>query len=230
MSKLPSPSPWPMNTVRSVVLSLRATNGFATGSPSVSWSNGGQPCQLRAVPVISPVPAVANGCGAQTKPNQYAVRAVGGSHSCSPGAPVPSAPSSVGASNWRPPSIVVVWYQRLFGSLLHGRSGGWTSMKYVAGTEVVDLVEAVTVGQAETAAQRLVVVVDRDRTVGLLLEADLESAQAGFLGVGCAVRPGVVLEHEDADLAQWQRVRRRSGRSGRRGRSASRPRRRRRAG
>jgi hypothetical protein len=57
------------------------------------------------------------------------VRRFGGSHSCSPGAPVPSAPSSVGAISFSPPSIVVVWYQRLLGSLLQGRSGGCTSMK-----------------------------------------------------------------------------------------------------
>src|SRR5215470_16008601 len=128
MSKLPAASPRPTKTVRSVVLSLSATNGFATGSPMVSTSNGGQPCQLRAVPVISPVPGVANGAGAQTKPNQYAVRRVGGSHSCSPGAPVPSLPSSTPACSSSPPSIVVVWYHALFGSPLHGPSGGVTLM------------------------------------------------------------------------------------------------------
>src|SRR5215475_4129992 len=133
MSKLPCSSPRPVHTVRSVVLSLNATSGFATGSPNVRTSKGGQPCQLRAVPVISPVPVVANGVGAQTNPNQYAVRAVGGSHSCSPGAPVPSLPSSTPACSCRPPSMVVVWYHWLLGSLLHGPAGGCTSMKYVAG-------------------------------------------------------------------------------------------------
>ena len=85
---------------------------------------GAHSAQFRAVPVISPVPGVAKTCGEQTKPNQYAVRTVGGSHNCSPGAPVPSLPSSTGASSCSPPSIVVVWYHALFGSLLHGPSGG----------------------------------------------------------------------------------------------------------
>src|SRR5262245_8323359 len=133
MSKLPAPSPWPTKTVRSVDESLSATNGFSTGSPRVSTSNGGQPCQLRAVPTISPLPEVAKSWGEQTKPNQYAVRTFGGSQSCSPGAPVPSLPSSTGACRLRPPSIVVVWYQWLSGLSLQGPSGGCTSMKYVAG-------------------------------------------------------------------------------------------------
>src|SRR5690242_10474121 len=133
MSKFPAASPRPTQTVRSVVLLLSATSGFSSGSPRVRTSNGGQPCQLRAVPVISPVPDVVNGVGSQTKPNQYAVRLFGGSHSCSPGAPVPSLPSSTDASSWSPPSIVVVWYHWLVGSALQGPSGGCTSMKYVAG-------------------------------------------------------------------------------------------------
>src|SRR5215475_11862451 len=118
MSKLPWSSPRPTYTVRSVVLSLNATNGCDTGSPIVSTSNGGQPCQLRAVPVISPVPGAANGVGAHTNPIVYAVRMSGGSHSCSPGAPVPSLPSSTLAWISSPPSKVVVWYHALFGSPL----------------------------------------------------------------------------------------------------------------
>src|SRR6476620_9855990 len=62
----------------------------------------------------------------------------GGSHSCSPGAPVPSAPSSVGAISCSPPSIVVVWYHRLPGTAgLQSVCGGCTSMKYVAGPRLL---------------------------------------------------------------------------------------------
>src|SRR6476620_2678916 len=136
MSKLPSASPCPTNMVRSELASESATNGFSTGSLNVPVVYGAHSTQLRAWPTISPVPAFANGWGAQTKPNQYAVRMFGGSQSCSPGAPVPSAPSSVGAISCRPPSIVVVWYQALSGSLLHGPDGGCTSMKYVAGSRL----------------------------------------------------------------------------------------------
>ena len=105
--------------------------------------------------------------------------------------------------------MVVVWYQRLFGSLLHGPSGGCTSMKYVAGPRSLICDEAGVVGavgQAVAAAERVVVVVDGDGAVGLLLQPDLEAVQAGLLGVGRAVGPGVVVEDEDADLAERQRM------------------------
>src|SRR5215470_7377282 len=104
MSKLPAASPWPTNTIWSVAASDRATNGFSTGSVKVPVVYGAHSTQLRAVPVISPVP---------------------------------SAPSSVGAIRLSPPSIVVVWYHRLSGSLLHAWSGGCTSMEYVAGPRLL---------------------------------------------------------------------------------------------
>jgi hypothetical protein len=77
-------------------------------------------------------------------------------------------------------------------------------------TEIVDLHEAVARRLADTAAERFVVVVDGDRAAGLLFQPDLEAAEPlsgrGLLGVGSAVRPGVVLEHEDLELARRQRV------------------------
>ena len=55
-------------------------------------------------------------------------------------------------------------------------------MKYVAGPEVVDLDEAGVAPaldvSADAAAERVVVVVDGDRVAGLLLEPDLEAAEA----------------------------------------------------
>ncbi len=77
-------------------------------------------------------------------------------------------------------------------------------------TEIVDLNEAVVGSPADTPAERVVVVVDGDRVAGLLFQPDLEASEPlvgrGLLGVGSAVRPGVVLEHEDLELAQRQRV------------------------
>jgi hypothetical protein len=51
----------------------------------------------------------------------------------SPGAPVPSLPSSTPASRLKPPSMVVVWIQRLSGSPLQALFGGVAEMLYVAG-------------------------------------------------------------------------------------------------
>jgi hypothetical protein len=112
MVKFPSASPWPTKTVVSLVLSDSATYGRCTGSPMVSTSNGGQPCQLRAVPVTVPPPGLAKSSAVQTNPNQNPVRRFSGSHSVSPGAPEPSLPSSTPACRPRPPSIVVVCVHR----------------------------------------------------------------------------------------------------------------------
>src|SRR5439155_18474067 len=133
MVKLPAPSPRPTNTVLSVPLSLSATYGLATGSPMVRWSNGGQPCQLRALPVIVPVPGVGKVSAVQSNPNQYPVRRFGGSHRTSPGAPVPSLPSSTPACTSKPPSNVLVCTHVPEPSGPQPVSGGVTSMKYVAG-------------------------------------------------------------------------------------------------
>src|SRR5262245_52838089 len=111
MTKLPSESPRPTYTVVSLVLLDSATNGSAAGSPMVSVSYGGQPCQLRATPLTVPVPLVGKFVAVQTKPNQKPVRRSGGSHSDSPGAPEPSLPSSAPACRPRPPSMVVVCSQ-----------------------------------------------------------------------------------------------------------------------
>ncbi|GAB3843603.1 hypothetical protein GCM10027610_056580 [Dactylosporangium cerinum] len=73
-------------------------------------------------------------------------------------------------------------------------------------SEVVDGDQPVGGRQALAAAQRVVVVVDRDRALGLLLQPDPEALQRALFGVRGAVGPGVVLEHEDPDLAERQRV------------------------
>jgi len=49
------------------------------------------------------------------------------------------------------------------------------------GAEVVELDEAVCARKAFAAAQRVVVVVDRDRVAGLLLQPDLEVRQPAGL-------------------------------------------------
>jgi hypothetical protein len=78
------------------------------------------------------------------------------------------------------------------------------------GTQVVDLNEAErrrgARRLADAAAKRVVVVVDRDGAPGLLLEPDLESAEARLFGVWSPVRPGVVVEGEDTDLPERQRI------------------------
>ena len=82
-------------------------------------------------------------------------------------------------------------------------------MKYVAGPRSLIWTKPASSAALESAvaaAQRLVVVVDGDGAVGLLLEPDLEAAEAGLFGVRRAVGPGVVVEDEDADLAERQRV------------------------
>src|SRR2546423_14843840 len=112
MLKFPSASPWPTKTVASLVLSLNATYGRCTGSPMVSTSNGGQPCQLRAVPLIVPLPGLAKSSAVQTNPNQNPVRRLGGSLNDSPGAPDPPAPSPTPACRPRTPPMGVVEVQR----------------------------------------------------------------------------------------------------------------------
>jgi hypothetical protein len=110
MEKLPAPSACPTYFVVSSVLSVSATYALATGSfgSVVRTSKGGQPTQFSARPLMEPLPAESVFVDVQTNPNQYPVRRLGGSNRPSPGAPLPSLPSSMPAWTPKPPSNVDV--------------------------------------------------------------------------------------------------------------------------
>ena len=72
--------------------------------------------------------------------------------------------------------------------------------------EVVELHEAVGVGDAVAAAERVVEVVDGDVLVGLLVDRDVEALEPRLRRVGRRVGPAHVLEDEGADLAEREAV------------------------
>ena len=191
-------------------LSLSATNGFVDRlAQSSRTSNGGQPCQLRAVPVIAPVPGAGERVGDADEAEPVGGAPVGrlaellagraGAVAALLDAGLQLEPA-VDRRGLVPAAVrVAVAAARPAGDVDEVRRRA----------EVVDLGEAVaaSVHGSIAAAQRVVVVVDGDCEWVCSSSADVEAAQAGLLGVGRAVGPRVVVEHEDADLAERQRVR-----------------------